>query len=164
MKFQKIEIKKKYICPVCDSEYDTENEVIYCMENNDHCLFGICKSGSDSPAGIYKHYQDAEYHCDKHDRVGYTKISMDKEDGNMTERKTWEEFRKHGFVWMVNSMLHLFGWAICVDYDDDGKITEVYPARVKFRGFSEEINTYGYQRVSKYMKENADELLKEAME
>lgn len=48
-------------------------------------------------------------------------------------------------------ILHTFGWAICVVVDEEG-IVDVYPARVKYRGFSEKINTDGYIKVSKYMK------------
>ena len=46
--------------------------------------------------------------------------------------------------------------------DEDGEIINVFPARVKFRGFNEESNTNGYIKISKYMKENADELLEES--
>ncbi len=81
----------------------------------------------------------------------------------MINRKTWEEFRNSGLLWWVNQQLHIFGWSIVVVMEDD-KILEVYPARVKFRGFDDNNNTQGYIKVSKYMKENADELLKEAEE
>jgi hypothetical protein len=65
----------------------------------------------------------------------------------------------------MNSFLHTFGWAIVVEADKEtGEITGAYPARVKFRGFDEETNTEGYKKVSKFMKENADELEKEANE
>lgn len=47
---------------------------------------------------------------------------------------------------------------------EDGKVKEVYPARVKFRGFDEKTNTKGYEDVSKYMLENSKELLKESQE
>ena len=59
--------------------------------------------------------------------------------------------------------MHIFGWSIVVVMKDD-KILEAYPARVKFRGFDDNNNTQGYIKVSKYMKENAEELLKEAKE
>lgn len=80
----------------------------------------------------------------------------------MIERKTWEEFRNSKLLWFMNTILHTFGWAIVIDVDN-GKIVDVYPARVKFRGFSEEINTDGYIGLSKYMKDNCEELLKESM-
>lgn len=54
----------------------------------------------------------------------------------MVNRKSWEEFRNSGFLWWVNMVLHTFGWAICVSMED-GKVKDVYPARVKFRGFAE---------------------------
>ena len=82
---------------------------------------------------------------------------------NMVTRKTWEEFRVSGLLWFINTTLHMFGWAIVVeimDYNDD-TIVEVYPARVKFRGFSQDVNTKGYQKVNKYLKENIEELEKE---
>lgn len=60
-------------------------------------------------------------------------------------------------------ILHTFGWAIVYNIDDNGN-TEVYPARVKFRGFNEQSNANGYIKVSKYMKENANDLLEEASE
>ena len=81
----------------------------------------------------------------------------------MIERKTWKEFRDSKLLWFVNTILHTFGWAITIDIDN-GEIVDVYPARVKFRGFSEKINTEGYIGLSEYMKENCDELLKEARE
>ena len=58
-------------------------------------------------------------------------------------------------------LLHTFGWAIVYDIEDE-KITNVYPARVKFRGFPEQSNTEGYIKVSQYMKDNIDELLEES--
>ena len=50
---------------------------------------------------------------------------------------------------------------IVVDVDDEGKSIRMYPGRCKFRGFSEESNDRGYMRISKYMVEHAEELLKD---
>lgn len=80
----------------------------------------------------------------------------------MVNRKSWEEFRETGLLWWVNMILHTFGWAICVDIGSDGKIVDAYPARVKFRGFSEANNSIGYINISKYMVENSDMLLSES--
>ena len=81
----------------------------------------------------------------------------------MINRKTWEEFRNSGLLWWINQQLHIFGWSIVVVMADD-KILVAYPARVKYRGFDDNNNTQGYIKVSKYMKENAEELLDEAKE
>ena len=59
-------------------------------------------------------------------------------------------------------ILHTMGWAIVVGIEDDSTISDAYPARVKFRGFSEKINTKGYQKISQYMRDNADDILNEA--
>ena len=79
----------------------------------------------------------------------------------MVNKKSWEDFKKSGLLWFINMLLHTFGWAIVYDIEDK-KITNVYPARVKFRGFPEQSNTEGYIKVSQYMKDNIDELLEES--
>lgn len=80
----------------------------------------------------------------------------------MIERKTWDEFRNCKMLWWINTFLSVFGWSIIVSVQD-GKVAEAYPARVTCRGFDEEENEKGYIGVSKFLKENTDELLKEAL-
>lgn len=80
----------------------------------------------------------------------------------MVKEKDWKEFRDSGMLWWVNMILHTFGWSLVCEISDDGEILNVYPARVKFRGFDEKSNTDGYIKVSKFMKENAEELLEES--
>jgi hypothetical protein len=83
----------------------------------------------------------------------------------VVEEKEIQEFMNVGLLWFVNSIIHVFGWAIVVECDDFTKIPiRMFPARVKFRGFAEKNNTDGYIRVSKYMKDNASDLLREAKE
>jgi len=79
----------------------------------------------------------------------------------MVERKTWKEFRESGLLWWINMILHTFGWAIVFDFKAD-EIKNAYPARVKFRGFDEKLNTDGYIRISEYIKKNAEQLLNES--
>ena len=81
----------------------------------------------------------------------------------MSEKKTWKEFKDTGLLWLINSLLHLFGWAICLEVNE-GVVTDVFPVRVKFRGFSESDNTEGYKKISQYMRDNAEALLQEAKE
>ena len=82
----------------------------------------------------------------------------------MIDEKDWIEFKDSGMLQFINTILHTFGWAIVIELDDNKDIIKVYPARVKFRGFSEKSNSNGYKKVSKYMQENADTLLKESEE
>ncbi len=82
----------------------------------------------------------------------------------MVTEKSWKEFRECGMLWWINMILHTFGWAICVVVNDDGEITEAYPARVKFRGFDEKSNTEGYIKMSDYIAENAKDLQAESRE
>lgn len=80
----------------------------------------------------------------------------------MINKKEWKEFRDSGLLWWINSILHTFGWAIVFEYDDNKNISNVYPARVKFRGFDEKTNTEGYIKVSNFIKENSQDLLEES--
>lgn len=82
----------------------------------------------------------------------------------MVNKKSWKEFRECGLLWWINMILHTFGWAIVYNIDKDGNITEVYPARVKFRGFSEEGNTEGYMKVTDYLQNESSKLLEEVKE
>jgi hypothetical protein len=80
----------------------------------------------------------------------------------MTKRITWEEFRSTGLLLIVNQILHIFGIALVFEFNDDKTLKEVYPARVKFRGFDIKSTTESYIKVSEYIKNNADELLEES--
>lgn len=81
----------------------------------------------------------------------------------MVDKRTWEEFRNNKLLWFINTILHLFGWAIVCELDenDSSKIKEAYPARVKFRGFSESSNTEGYLKLTEYLMNNSKELFDE---
>lgn len=78
----------------------------------------------------------------------------------MIKRKTWKEFRDIGMLWWVNRILHLFGWAICFDFDGS-ELKEVYPARCHFRGFDSDSETEGFKKVSEYLDSNIEDLLKD---
>lgn len=82
----------------------------------------------------------------------------------MIEKKEWKEFKDSGILWFINMILHTFGWAIIFDIDNDGNVINVYPSRVKFRGFDEKSNTDGYIKISEFMDKNSNDLLKEARE
>ena len=81
----------------------------------------------------------------------------------MIDRKTWMEFKKAGMLWWINTQLHMFGWALVFEYDEQRFLT-IYPARVKFRGFSEEITEEGYKKVTNFLADNIVELQKEVNE
>lgn len=81
----------------------------------------------------------------------------------MVDKRDWNEFRDSGMLWFVNTILHAFGWAICLDINDGGKVSEVFPARVKFRGFEGDINDMGYRNVARYLLENSESIYDDAM-
>jgi hypothetical protein len=79
----------------------------------------------------------------------------------MVTKKEWTEFRSTGLVLIINQILHIFGWALVFETEND-EIKNVYPARVKFRGFDNKSTDEAYQKLSKYMLDNAKELNDEA--
>ena len=84
---------------------------------------------------------------------------MDGKNGaQMIERKTWNEFRDTGLFLFVNSFLQIFGWSLVYSTDKD----EVYPARSKFRGFDNKSVAKAHRKLSAFMKDEADQLYKEA--
>jgi hypothetical protein len=85
-------------------------------------------------------------------------------NSDMVNKKSWDEFQNSGLLWWINRLLHTFGWAIVLDIDEEHNIINVYPARVKFRGFCRSIEEEGFQRISLYMSENSKNLLEESKE
>lgn len=77
------------------------------------------------------------------------------------DMKTWYEFRGTGLLLFVNMFLHMFGWAIVVEVDDD-LVQAVYPARTKYRGFSEDSIAKAYKKLSAYVAKVGATLKKEA--
>lgn len=81
---------------------------------------------------------------------------------SMIEKRTWEEFRAAGLLWWVNRVLHLFGWVVVVNVELDGKISDVYPARCKFRGFDTQSETEGFRQLTAHIASNTPRLLDDA--
>jgi len=75
----------------------------------------------------------------------------------MVTKKEWSEFRNTGLVVFINQMLHIFGWALVFQMEND-EIKSVYPARVKFRGFDNDSTSKAYEKITKFMLDNASEL------
>ena len=79
-----------------------------------------------------------------------------------TKEATWKEFRENGLLF-VNTFLHIFGWCIVIECDDDGDY-RAYPARTSWRGFSEDSMTSAYQKLTKKMQEDLPQLLEDTKE
>ncbi|WP_244241905.1 hypothetical protein [Leptospira kanakyensis] len=78
--------------------------------------------------------------------------------------KTWDEFIDTGLFLFLNSFLHIFGWAIVVEYEGGVKnrsVRNAYPARTKYRGFSENKVEEAYKRTAEYLNQNSSKLLDE---
>jgi hypothetical protein len=79
------------------------------------------------------------------------------------EKKTWEEFRETGLFLWINKILHTFGWVIVLEMQQN-KVMSIFPARTKWRGFKTSDDTESYEKIAKYMKENAEELYSDIIE
>lgn len=73
---------------------------------------------------------------------------------------SWDALRATGLLTFVNGFLHIFGWAICVEYKD-GTFIRAYPMRTTWRGFKEETWTTAYGKIADYMAENAYKIKEE---
>ncbi len=73
---------------------------------------------------------------------------------------SWDAFRATGLLTFINGFLHIFGWAICVEYKD-GIFIRAYPMRTTWRGFKEETWTMAYGKIADYMAENACKIKEE---
>lgn len=75
------------------------------------------------------------------------------------EKNQWKEFRESGLLWWINMILHTFGWALEITFDDKGEIIRGYPKKVNYRGFGAKQNSIGYSKVSNYLQENIGEIM-----
>lgn len=73
--------------------------------------------------------------------------------------QSWKEFADSKLLWWVNRSLHLFGWVIVLEECVDGSIKTAYPAKTKFRGFSEAVEEEGFETLTKHLAANMDKLL-----
>lgn len=80
----------------------------------------------------------------------------------MVTKKSWQDFRDTGLFMFVNTILHAFGWAIVVEINEQGEIMTCYPARVKFRGFSDADTEEMHKKIGSYLKDNSEQLANEA--
>ena len=76
----------------------------------------------------------------------------------MIEKRSWAEFQDAGLIWWVNRALHLFGWALVLRHGENGQITDAYPARCRFRGFTSEVEDAGFQQLTKHLSERWSEI------
>lgn len=83
------------------------------------------------------------------------------EEKQWVKPKTWDEFRKTGLFMFVNTILHAFGWALCVEVEnheelgDDAPVIKCYPARVRFRGFGVEDQEEMHTRIADHLADQA---------
>jgi hypothetical protein len=77
---------------------------------------------------------------------------------NPIVEKTWDEFHNTGLLFLVNSVLHVFGWAIAIARNDQGEAVKIFPARTVFRGFSDNVVTQSHIKLADYIKSNGAEI------
>ena len=76
----------------------------------------------------------------------------------------WNEFRETGLFRFVNAFLHIFGYVIVMEVEDDGTVKSVYPAKTIWRGFTQEAMSDSYKKVAELMHRDHEEILKFAKE
>lgn len=66
------------------------------------------------------------------------------------DKRSWEEFRESKMLWWINRILHTFGWAIVLSVESDGTVSSAFPAKVSFRGFSEQDEAEGFEALKRH--------------
>jgi hypothetical protein len=62
----------------------------------------------------------------------------------------------------MNRFLHLYGFALSYHLNEaTGEYSDFYVCRTIFRGYDEPYDSEGFERVARYMKENAEQLYAE---
>lgn len=72
----------------------------------------------------------------------------------------WNDFRETGLFRFVNAFLHIFGYVIVMEVEDDGTVKSVFPAKTIWRGFSADAMSESYQKVAELMAKDHEEILK----
>lgn len=78
------------------------------------------------------------------------------------QKRTWQEFKDIGLLWWINRALHLFGWVIVCELDENSVLVSAYPARTTWRGFERADEEKGFRALSQYLEENVKEINEEA--
>lgn len=76
------------------------------------------------------------------------------------QNNKWQKFCDSGLMWWINRQLHLFGWAIYRDLDEQGNIISIYPDQCDYKGFTEELEEKGFSKLTNYLVNNISKELK----
>lgn len=79
---------------------------------------------------------------------------------NMITPMEIDEFREHGFLILVNTILHTYG--VCLSFNPNKPEEGLRPGFCKFRGFPEASMARMYIALSEYMNENSERLVEES--
>lgn len=64
----------------------------------------------------------------------------------------WKRFREIGLLLIINQFLHIFGWSIIIEVDDENNIIHVYPKETDYKGFHQSYVEEAYNKIQDYMK------------
>jgi hypothetical protein len=76
----------------------------------------------------------------------------------MIKKMSWKEFQETGLLWWINRGLHLFGVVIVIEVEDDGSVTDAYPARCSYRGFDTNTEENGFKSLTKFLEQESPRL------
>lgn len=89
------------------------------------------------------------------------------------QKKDWNDFRATGLLLVVNNILHVFGWALVMEFESQydtetdkwkSVCVAAWPARVKYRGFRNKDIVRSHKKIAAYLKENINDIYTEAHE
>lgn len=101
-------------------------------------------------------------HCQALDLVDRYIAAPGSLDNPHLRERPIEEFQATGLVFLVNSILHVFGWALTIVCERDGSMSRLYPSRTSYRGFAPEAVERGYGKLNDYLCGNVHRITAEA--
>ena len=84
----------------------------------------------------------------------------EQERGSNNIVKDWQQFANDGMLWLVNMILHIFGWAIIYQYDNESKhlYNEIKDKEYLSRKDYQKIAQYCVQVYEWFTKANANKI------
>ena len=165
-------IKNVYKCIIIDHIYRVDRKCVNPVDNGDGYEKKYKQAVTSACLQVNPVWFPNDEQTEEIIKLTYEILKYDEEAEKMEEapddklvpdewlpvEKSWDEFRKTGLFLLTNQFLHIFGWALTYD----PKIQSAYPARVRYRGFDEGTQTRAYEKVQKYMIENAKTIYEES--
>ena len=71
----------------------------------------------------------------------------------MKNKEAWIKFKDSGLLWLINGLLHNFGYVIAYEYDVADDLIDVRPMKADYTGFTRQVQQEGHWALSEYLND-----------